>query len=50
MLEVQGHPGSLEVLKTMMEKAVSLPFGRQKEIKVTAMTALGIANASLAKH
>lgn len=39
MLEIQGHAGSLEVLKTLTEKAVSLLSGRQKEIKAMAMAA-----------
>ena len=40
----------MEVLKTLMEKAFRLPFGRQKEIKGTAMAVVCVANASLAKH
>lgn len=49
-LDIQGHAGSLEVLKTLMEKVFSLPFGRQKEIKAVAVAAVCIANVSLAKH
>lgn len=40
----------MEVLKTLMEKVVSLPFGRQKEIKAMAVAAVCIAKGSLAKH
>jgi len=49
-LEIQGHASSLEVLKTPMEKVVSLPFRRQQEIKPTATAAACFASASLAEH